>query len=206
MYKGEINVSQDEIGPLLKIAEMLQIRGLAEVNFDRKSDKLIDAMVKIKSPSENANKVNEGEDNPVDLTEYLDSDEKCEKNEENEREREQEKHDDSKKPRLTPRDWKTMASPQSLTPPHSKHSRKRRWPSGERRSDSPINSTPEIIEATSPAPSNSLPNASTPISPFPLPGSLDPLQQFAMAQSDDLEIKPGIAEMIREEERVSNNI
>ncbi|XP_058122941.1 protein bric-a-brac 2-like [Anopheles ziemanni] len=34
MYKGEINVSQDQIGPLLKVAEMLKIRGLADVNGD----------------------------------------------------------------------------------------------------------------------------------------------------------------------------
>lgn len=32
MYKGEINVSQDQIGPLLKVAESLKIRGLADVN------------------------------------------------------------------------------------------------------------------------------------------------------------------------------
>lgn len=32
MYRGEINVSQSEIGPLLRVAEMLQIRGLAAVN------------------------------------------------------------------------------------------------------------------------------------------------------------------------------
>lgn len=32
MYKGEINVSQEQIGPLLKIAEMLKVRGLADVS------------------------------------------------------------------------------------------------------------------------------------------------------------------------------
>lgn len=32
MYKGEIKVSQGEIGPLLRVAEMLKIRGLTEVN------------------------------------------------------------------------------------------------------------------------------------------------------------------------------
>ncbi|XP_037944476.1 protein bric-a-brac 2-like [Teleopsis dalmanni] len=32
MYKGEINVRQDQINPLLKVAEMLKIRGLAEVS------------------------------------------------------------------------------------------------------------------------------------------------------------------------------
>uniref|UniRef100_A0A1A9UL92 BTB domain-containing protein n=1 Tax=Glossina austeni TaxID=7395 RepID=A0A1A9UL92_GLOAU len=31
MYKGEINVSQEQIGPLLRIAEMLKVRGLADV-------------------------------------------------------------------------------------------------------------------------------------------------------------------------------
>ncbi|XP_034137091.1 protein bric-a-brac 1 isoform X3 [Drosophila guanche] len=31
MYRGEINVSQDQIGPLLRIAEMLKVRGLADV-------------------------------------------------------------------------------------------------------------------------------------------------------------------------------
>lgn len=34
MYKGEINVSQAQIGPLLRVAEMLKIRGLADVNGD----------------------------------------------------------------------------------------------------------------------------------------------------------------------------
>lgn len=32
MYKGEINVEQEQLAPLLKVAEMLKIRGLTEVN------------------------------------------------------------------------------------------------------------------------------------------------------------------------------
>ncbi|XP_018899255.2 protein bric-a-brac 1 isoform X2 [Bemisia tabaci] len=32
MYKGEINVAQEQIGPLLRVAETLKIRGLAEIN------------------------------------------------------------------------------------------------------------------------------------------------------------------------------
>lgn len=32
MYKGEINVVQDQIGPLLRVAETLKIRGLADVS------------------------------------------------------------------------------------------------------------------------------------------------------------------------------
>lgn len=43
MYKGEIKVSQAEIGPLLRVAEMLKIRGLTEVNgeheFNAESNK-----------------------------------------------------------------------------------------------------------------------------------------------------------------------
>ncbi|XP_017066395.1 protein bric-a-brac 2 isoform X2 [Drosophila eugracilis] len=35
MYKGEINVCQDQINPLLKVAETLKIRGLAEVSAGR---------------------------------------------------------------------------------------------------------------------------------------------------------------------------
>lgn len=36
MYRGEINVCQDQIEPLLRIAELLKIRGLADVNADQK--------------------------------------------------------------------------------------------------------------------------------------------------------------------------
>lgn len=40
MYKGEINLGQDEIGPLLNVAEMLKIRGLADVKGDHDAIKL----------------------------------------------------------------------------------------------------------------------------------------------------------------------
>lgn len=40
MYKGEINLAQDEIGPLLNVAEMLKIRGLADVKGDHDAIKL----------------------------------------------------------------------------------------------------------------------------------------------------------------------
>lgn len=36
MYRGEINVCQDQIAPLLRIAELLKIRGLADVSTDHK--------------------------------------------------------------------------------------------------------------------------------------------------------------------------
>ncbi|XP_065337975.1 protein bric-a-brac 1-like isoform X2 [Cloeon dipterum] len=37
MYRGEINVLQEQIGPLLKVAETLKIRGLADVNGEPES-------------------------------------------------------------------------------------------------------------------------------------------------------------------------
>lgn len=44
-------------------------------------------------------------------------------------------------------------------------------------------------------------NMNTPLFPIATQSSLDPLT--SLSNADDLEIKPGIAEMIREEERVS---
>lgn len=40
MYKGEISLAHDEIGPLLNVAEMLKIRGLADVKGDHDAIKL----------------------------------------------------------------------------------------------------------------------------------------------------------------------
>lgn len=215
MYKGEINVSQDQIGPLLKIAEMLQIRGLAEVNPEKEK---ISIPEQIGKPSEHK-KIPPKEDSPVDLTDSMDIEEQInlhqekqkkeqlekEKEKEKERDRERSHATESKKPKLTPRDWKSMTSPQTMTSPLNKQFRKRRWPSGER---SPRSNTPENLDHSSPIPvtPSSLPNsASTPVSPFPIPGPLDSLalQQLSIPPTDEMEIKPGIAEMIREEERVS---
>jgi hypothetical protein len=112
---------------------------------------------------------------------------------------------EAKKARITPRDWESMASLDALNP--TKNQRKRRWPSGER--NSLVRSSPENLEASSPLSVNqsiSHPSpTSSQIPSFPLPTTLDSLalQQLSMHHPDELEIKPGIAEMIREEERVS---
>ncbi len=63
MYKGEIHVSQDQIGPLLKLAELLKIRGLTEEQTDGLSHKVNDVPVettkltKSQIPSKSENEV-----------------------------------------------------------------------------------------------------------------------------------------------------
>lgn len=41
MYKGEVNVFQEQIGPLLRVAEMLKIRGLTEIGDVEVGDELL---------------------------------------------------------------------------------------------------------------------------------------------------------------------
>ncbi|XP_063910299.1 protein bric-a-brac 1-like isoform X2 [Zophobas morio] len=154
MYKGEINVSQEQIGPLLKVAESLKIRGLADVNGDQEIGGEITArsLPKVATPAA---------------------------------------------------DWE--GRPEEGAP-----RKKRRRPSGERSSlSSPAESAG--TEAPDPPPSVEMSPAppATPlaaaVSTEPLPLTL-PLQQQPQVThqggSDDMEIKPGIAEMIREEERI----
>lgn len=162
MYKGEINVSQEQIGPLLRVAESLKIRGLADVNGEQD---LIGSAGELTKTAP-ANKT-------VNIADW-----------ENSRQ-----------------DGETAQRP-----------KKRRRPSGERSSmGSPAESG--TADMTDPPPSIKMSPSPTPTpvatpgggaEPLPLTLPLPP--QAAIAQShpsDDMEIKPGIAEMIREEERVS---
>jgi hypothetical protein len=214
MYKGEINVNQDQISPLLAIAEMLQIRGLAEVNGENASvggDNLADAQIKPKqTPTVDlTTKSRSHESSPVptfDIEEHL-----------SHQQQKQQDKADTRKAKITPRDWESMASMDALSTQQqssqqsasssSKNQRKRRWPSGER--SNATNSSPDNLETSSPLSINqpllSHHPSPSPIPPFHLPTTLDTLalQQLSMHHSEDMEIKPGIAEMIREEERVS---
>lgn len=137
MYKGEINVSQEQIGPLLKVAESLKVRGLADVNSE---------------------------------------------------------HDLEGKPEEA----------MSVSPGRPK---KRRRASQEPSPSSPGDDPSEALElvTTSPSTPSSLPPPATPgtaasVMALTLPPPPPPPPPQA---ADDMEIKPGIAEMIREEERVS---
>lgn len=174
MYKGEINVSQDQIGPLLRVAEMLKIRGLADVNGNDQE---------LVTPQQST------------VLPHIST--------------------VAKKQRLTSKDWDSVSGGNVDVTPSTRH-RKRRWPSTENSSTAgspPVipSTTPDNMDAQSPNPPNSIssmshpPSTPTPIPPFPIPSSIDGmgLSSLGMTHSDDMEIKPGIAEMIREEERVS---
>lgn len=230
MYKGEINVNQEQISPLLAIAEMLQIRGLAEVNNEQAghADDLAETQIKSRQiPSVDlTSKVRSTESSPAPPHASYDIDEQINQQTSQNYTNHQDKSDGAmaakraavvaaSAARITPRDWESMASLDALNPSQStsssssaKNQRKRRWPSGERNN---LVNSPENLENSSPlnhqsAISHPSPPTSSQIQPFTLPTPLDTiaLQQLSMHHSDELEIKPGIAEMIREEERVSH--
>lgn len=168
MYKGEINVSQEQIGPLLKVAETLKIRGLADVN---------------------------GEQDIASATGEVIA-------------RPASKPAASSTPTAAP-EWQQV---QNSHEAEAQRAKKRRR-SGERSSmSSPAESAgtemPEPAPSVdmSPAPSGTPLASAASVEPLPLPLTLQPTQQqvtHSAGTSDDMEIKPGIAEMIREEERVS---
>ncbi|XP_055620776.1 protein bric-a-brac 1 isoform X2 [Toxorhynchites rutilus septentrionalis] len=249
MYKGEINVSQDQIGPLLKIAEMLKIRGLADVNGDQEVNQVENAEPSggdqdeniatnesnrnlsrdaIKSENRLAqtdlshNNNNNNNNTPTHLS----------KKARTSREREPSRDISVRDfPRDLSRDmsrelnvvaaaaaaaasgeWPLSAALDTVQASTPKNNRKRRWPSGERSSvGSPADSTPDTLEVPSPiapTPSSIAQPASTPnpLPQFPIPPALDQMAGLSSLSTmtnhpDDMEIKPGIAEMIREEER-----
>lgn len=212
MYKGEINVNQDQISPLLAIAEMLQIRGLAEVNSETTSigSNLADTQIKPKQMLPTVDLTSKSRSRESTPVPAFDIEEQIGHQAQQLQKQQQQQQQDKPKAKITPRDWESMASIDALnTQSSNKNQRKRRWPDGDR--SSATNSSPDNnLETSSPLsinPSLSHPSPSpNQIPQFHLPSSLDSLalQQLHMHHPDEMEIKPGIAEMIREEERVSN--
>ena len=49
MYRGEVNVSQDQLAAFLNTAEALKIKGLADGDRDRKNEKRIISSVVLSS-------------------------------------------------------------------------------------------------------------------------------------------------------------
>lgn len=198
MYKGEINVSQEQIGPLLKVAESLKIRGLADVNGEQDlvaPQAEVSAELSSQSTPNHLQSQNNSSQNQIPSG--------C------------------PTPQSGPPNLGNIAA--SLTAAVASQMaaggvsrpKKRRRPSGERSSlSSPADSgSTEVPEPPPPTPLVDMSPAppSTPQLPPPSnePLSLSlqlppPSQQGSIGgHPDDMEIKPGIAEMIREEERVS---
>ncbi|XP_049818954.1 protein bric-a-brac 1 isoform X2 [Aethina tumida] len=188
MYKGEINVSQEQIGPLLKVAESLKIRGLADVNGEQDvvapgGSELTARPSSIK-PISTPN--NHSGHTPVN------------------------EWDSIRRGAGSGAGTVGGGAASETDADNAARAKKRRRPSGERSSmSSPAESAsteipepPPSVEM-SPAPSATpLPTSSASVEPLPLTLPLPPQPSISHASSaDDMEIKPGIAEMIREEER-----
>lgn len=192
MYRGEINVSQDQIGPLLKVAEMLKIRGLADVNGEPDASPQTTAQATAISSTEIAAKKTR-----IDRELELSS---VEENVTTIRNR---------KRRWPSSENPNIESPLSITGGCVTGSGGGGGgASGGTNASTP---TPERSEIASPVAvtntsqmSHPPPSTST-LPPFPIPTPLESmgLPSLGMSHADDMEIKPGIAEMIREEERVS---
>ncbi|XP_058832224.1 protein bric-a-brac 1-like [Topomyia yanbarensis] len=242
MYKGEINVSQDQIGPLLKIAEMLKIRGLADVNGDQELNQIGNVEPSASTTDENNpnNESNSSSNLSRDASKNDGRLHHTDPSHNNNNNNNTPSHM-AKKPRTSrdrdsnrelsvrdfPRDlsaaaaaaaaaaaveWPLSAALDTVHASTPKNNRKRRWPSGERSSvGSPADSTPDNLEVPSPIPPTpstmSQPASTpTPLAQFPMPPALDQMAGLSSLSTmtnhpDDMEIKPGIAEMIREEER-----
>ncbi|XP_058463983.1 protein bric-a-brac 1 [Malaya genurostris] len=237
MYKGEINVSQEQIGPLLKIAEMLKIRGLADVNGDQELNQIGNTEPSASTADEN-NSNNESTSSSNLSRDIIKNEARLHHTDPSHNNNNNNNHTPShmaKKPRVSrdrgdsirdmsirdfPRDlstagsvdWPLSAALDTVQASTPKNNRKRRWPSGERSSiGSPADSTPDNLEVPSPIPPTpstmSQPVATpTPLAQFPIPQALDQMAGLSSLSTitnhpDDMEIKPGIAEMIREEER-----
>ncbi|XP_045464996.1 protein bric-a-brac 1-like isoform X3 [Harmonia axyridis] len=168
MYKGEINVSQEQIGPLLRVAESLKIRGLADVNGEQ--DTVTTAAGEITTkPSP----IKQLSTTSIPMTPNSNSG----------------------------MDWDAAGN---------SHPAKKRRRSGERSSISSPGESAASTTAEIPDPPLSVEMSPAPsATPLPPSSSAEPLSLNLplpshvphMPSTDDMEIKPGIAEMIREEER-----
>lgn len=195
MYKGEINICQEELGSLLKVAEYLKIRGLAEVDGEGAETAVltspsISPAIRNHSSTLDDMSPSSGLAAPRKRRRYSGGDEPL-----------------SPRPvtPMTPTSAPDMSMEQPSPSPLD-------LPGALIRGgmNTPLPGSPGVPLANLAA---RLPGAMPPPAPLPphLP-HLPPLSPLLNMHSmprphppDDFEIRPGIAEMIREEERVSKN-
>lgn len=152
MYKGEINVSQDQIAPILRVADMLKIRGLADVVDDQ------ELHVTLKAQRSTTSEMTNEEHGIEEVTVAA-------------------KSADCKNAADTGNKGDSVERGAKY--------RKRRCPSTE--TDTRMVNSGRFMQSLA-----------APMSP-----SFSVLQSFLIGQTDGMEIKPEIAEMILEEEKVS---
>lgn len=214
MYKGEINVSQEQIEPLIRVAEMLKIRGLTDVNA-ADTDVVAAPTPIARNRSNSTNRHNRNASptttsttttTAIDLPDII----------------------AMKKQRLSVRsDWDMLQQPdlrEKMLSSGLRYHKKRRsmGSSGsgsiggeKRKATSPLHG-PSTTDDDAVAPPSSIlsrsltgRSATTPLSTPPFGVGMSPLDEPVApfmkdySQTDEDEIKPGIVEMIREEEKVS---
>lgn len=185
MYKGEINICQEELGSLLRVAESLKIRGLAEVDGDGAEP----AVLTSPSVSPAARPLANVFDDMLPSSLFAAS---------------------RKRRRLSGDDLSRPCTP--LTPPIGTElleaSLDLPGPLIRSNMNTPLSGSPATLTSLAAR----LPGAMPPPAPMPphlphLPPLSPLLNMHTMPRPhapDDFEIRPGIAEMIREEERVSS--
>lgn len=200
MYKGEINVCQEQIGPLLKVAESLKIRGLADVNNEHdftngNNERKSPTLASVSSATEATRSPSRGNSSTIQHS------------------RKRRKTSADRGSSSTGEDTISVVNSPSraleliTSPPSSS--------AGNTTSIASCNLVTGVATSTSCAQGHSQSGnrpsqSSTPQSPpnvtsLPLPPPSTTLPGTSSV-TDDMEIKPGIAEMIREEERVSKII
>lgn len=214
MYKGEINVSQEQIEPLIRVAEMLKIRGLTDVNAADTDFVAAPAPVP-RNRSNSTTRHNRNSSPTTTTTTAIELPDIIA----------------MKKQRLSVRsDWDMLQQPdlrEKMLSSGLRYQKKRRsmGSSGsgsiggsivgdKRKATSPLHG-PSTTDDDAVAPPSILSrsltgrSATTPLStpPFGVGMSAldEPVAPFMKdySQTDEDEIKPGIVEMIREEEKVS---
>lgn len=206
MYKGEINVSQEQIGPLLRVAEMLKIRGLADVKKDSELNTLpreistsTPPVMPDATPVKKArlSHRSELEMSSFDfLSHHLSSSSSTRHNQRKRRWPSTENRSNFSSP------VETVSTPdqiESTSNAATTRAATAAVTSGTSRAASPAPQNTSSSSVSRPV------GSSTPIPTFPTQATLDAmgLSSLGMIHPDEMEIKPGIAEMIREEERVS---
>lgn len=209
MYKGEINISQEQIGPLLRLAETLKIRGLADVKKDSElntlpQESLTTAPAMPDVPPYKKERRSEWDMSNMDLLpQHLSSSSSTRQHQRKRRWPSTENRSNFGSPMETtptPEQNETVTNAATTGSPHPA-------------STSAATAGASTSTTASPIPQNTSSSvsrpSSSPIPSFPIPSqaALDAmaLSSLGMVHSEEMEIKPGIAEMIREEERVGRH-